>query len=113
MSFPSGFLKDRITILNRCKSIMGCEFGVDSSLVEWKNDGSVSANVTFAKGLRALNAGAMDAYCIKLVRMRWNNVVTLRSRIEFDGGIYQILPETFNADRTANEIQFSMQLVNA
>jgi hypothetical protein len=45
--------------------------------------------------------------------MRWNNIITERSRIQWQGKTYQILPETFNACRQENTIQFlCQQIVN-
>jgi head-tail adaptor len=71
----------------------------------------VWASVDFAKGKSALNAGALDAYAVKMVRMRWNSIVNERSRIQWQGKTYQIVPETFNPDRQGNTIQFLCQQV--
>ena len=38
--------------------------------------------------------------------------ISMRSRVKYDGNIYQILPETFHVDKPDNTIQFHMQLVN-
>jgi hypothetical protein len=58
-----------------------------------------------------MNAGALDAYAIKEVRTRWTDKITMRSRVKFDGQIYQIIPETFHADKMENTLQFHMQLI--
>ena len=62
---------------------------------------------------------ALRVFCLRnqssvqLERMRWNNIITERSRIQWQGKTYQILPETFNADRQGNTIQFlCQQIVN-
>jgi len=113
MSYSSGFLKDRVTILNRKEAVQG-KFGLDSAGIEWEIAAcGIHANVDWQKGKTAMNAGALDAYGVKIVRMRWNNIVTERSRIQWQGRTYQILPETFNADRQGNTIQFlCQQIVN-
>ena len=108
MSYGTSILRDVVTILNRTEAETS-KFGLDGDGIEWQEAACVHANVTWAKGTRALNAGALDAYMVKQVRMRYNSIVTLRSRIKFDGQIYQIIPETFNPDKRANTIQFMMQ----
>ena len=113
MAFTSGFLKDRITILNRKEAVQG-KIGLDSAGIEWEIAAcGIHANVDWQKGKSGMTAVAIDAYGVKIVRMRWNNIVTERSRIQWQGKTYQILPETFNADRQGNTIQFlCQQIVN-
>jgi head-tail adaptor len=112
MAYTSGLLKDRVTILNRKDAVQG-KFGLDSAGIEWENMGCVHANVDWQRGKSGMTAGALDAYGVKIVRMRWNNIVTERSRIQWHGKTYQILPETFNPDRQGNTIQFlCQQIVN-
>lgn len=110
MAYTSGLLKHRVTILNRTEAQQG-RFGLDSGGVEFEPAGKVWASVDSTKGKSALNAGALDAYAIKMVRMRWNSIVNDRSRIQYGGKVYQIVAETFNPDRQDNTIQFLMQQV--
>lgn len=110
MSYSTGLLKDRITVLNR-KAAKDGRFGLDSDGIEWEAVGCVWASVDWAKGKTALNAGAIDAYAVVLVRTRWTCDLTMRSRIEYDGTTYQILPETFHANRRENTIQFNAQAI--
>ena len=110
MGYSSGFLKDRVTILNRKEAVQG-KFGLDSAGIEWENVGCVHANVDWQKGKSGMTAGALDAYGVKIVRMRWNNIITERSRIQWQCKTYQILPETFNANRQENTIQFLCQQI--
>ncbi len=110
MAYTSGLLKHRVTILNRKEAQQG-KFGLDSAGVEFESAGTVWAGVDFAKGKSALNAGALDAYAVKMVRMRWNSIVNERSRILYGGKTYQIIAETFNPERQENTIQFLMQQV--
>ena len=112
MAFSAGFLKDIITVENRKEAVQGI-FGLDSAGIEWENMGCVHANVDWQKGKSGMTAGALDAYGVKIVRMRWNSIITERSRIQWQGKTYQILPETFNACRQENTIQFlCQQIVN-
>jgi len=112
MPYSSGFLKDRVTILNRKEAVQG-KFGLDSAGIEFEPAATVWANVDWQRGKSGMNAGALDAYGVKIVRMRWNDIITERSRIQWHGRTYQILPETFNADHQDNTIQFlCQQIVN-
>ena len=112
MAYTSGLLKHRVTILNRTEAQQG-RFGLDSSGVEFESAGTVWASVDWQKGKSAMTAGALDAYGVKIVRMRWNSIITERSRIRWHGKTYQILPETFNPDHQGNTIQFlCQQIVN-
>ena len=112
MGYTAGFLKDLVTILNRKEAQQG-KFGLDSAGIEWENMGCVHANVDWQRGKSGMTAGALDAYGVKIVRMRWNSIITERSRIQWQGRTFQILPETFDPDRQENTIQFlCQQIVN-
>lgn len=110
MAYSTGILKEHVTILNRKEAQQG-KFGLDSAGIEWENVGWVHANVDWQKGKSGMTAGALDAYGVKIVRMRWNNIINERSRIQWHGKTYQILPETFNPDRQDNTIQFLCQQI--
>ena len=110
MAYTSGLLKHRVTILNRTEAQQG-KFGLDSAGVEFEQAGTVWASVDWQKGKSGMTAGALDAYGVKIVRMRWNSIITERSRIQWQGKTYQILPDTFNPDRQGNTIQFLMQQI--
>ena len=71
------------------------------------------ANVDYARGKSAMNAGALDAYAVKIVRMRYNAtaVINERSRIKYDGRVYQIIPEMFHPNHYDDTLQFHMQLI--
>ena len=112
MGYSSGMLKYRVTILNRKEAQQG-RFGLDSAGIEFEPAGTVWASVDWQKGKSGMVAGSLDAYGVKIVRMRWNSIVTERSRIQWHGKTYQILPETFNPDHQGNTIQFlCQQIVN-
>ena len=110
MRFSTGIKDKWITILNR-KEAKTSAFGLDGEGVEWEEVESVWANITWAKGPHALNAGAIDVYLMKLVRMDYTPNVTDRSRIKYDGKIYQVLPGSLNGDAQADTIQLTMQLI--
>lgn len=111
MAYSSGFLKDIITVENR-KESQDSKWGKDGSGIEWEKTGTFHANVGWQKGVGGMNAGALDVYMVKIVRMRWTDRINARSRVVFGGNTYQIIAETFNPNREANEIQFLMQEKN-
>ena len=103
-------LRHRIKILNRTEAAAS-KFGLDSAGVEWQDCGCFWAAVDGTKGMRALSEGALDAYSVVLVRMRWNSIVNMRSRMVHNGQTYQIIPETFLPDRHEDTIQFQAQVI--
>ena len=83
MGFSSGFLNKRINILNRKQAVLG-KHGVDSSGPEWEVTAcGLHANVDYQRGKSGMNAGSLDVYAVKIVRMRWTNQVNMRSRVEY------------------------------
>lgn len=108
MAYSTGLLRDRVTILNRKEASQG-KFGLDSAGVEFEPAGTVWAEVSWAKGKQPMNAGAIDVYGVIMVRMRWNSIISERSRVIHDGKTYQILGDTFHAQRQDNVIQFHAQ----
>ena len=112
MSYSSGILEDVVTILNRKDGVAG-QFGMDSGGITWEDVGYVHASVDWTRGKQAMNAGALDVYGVIIVRMRWNGIISERSRIVHEGKTYQILGDTFHADKRGNTIQFHAQaLIN-
>lgn len=110
MGYSSGLLEDRVTVLNR-KEADTNRFGLDAAGIEWESYGIVDADVTWSKGKRAMNVGAIDAYAYILVRMRWHGIINMRSRIVYNDQQYAIIPETYHADYRDNTIQFNAQLL--
>ena len=112
MAYSAGFLHDIIQPLNRKEAVAG-KYGLDSAGIEWEEVGCLHANVDYQRGTSAMNAGALDAYAVKIVRMRYNAtaVINERSRIKYQGKVYQIIPETFNANHYEDTLQFLMQLI--
>jgi len=110
MAYTSGLLKHRVQILNRTEAQQG-RFGLDSAGIEFEPAATVWASVDWTKGKGAMNAGALDVYGVVMIRMRYNTIVNERSRILYEGKTYQIIGETFHADRQENTIQFHAQLI--
>ena len=112
MGYSAGFLHDIIQPLNRKEAVAG-KYGLDSAGIEWVDACSepLHANVDYQRGKSAMNAGSLDAYAVKIVRMRWTNVFNERSRVKYQDKTYQIIPETWNANHRENTLQFLMQLV--
>jgi head-tail adaptor len=110
MSYSAGFLHEIIIPMNR-KEAKPSKFGLDGGGVEWEEGPCLHANVDYAKGKSAMNAGSLDAYAVKIVRMRWTNVFNERSRVKYLDKTYQIIPETWNANHRENTLQFLMQLI--
>ena len=111
MPYDSGFRHEFIIPLNRKAATVG-KYGVDSGGVQWEEGTPLHANVDYNRGKRAMNAGALDAYAVKIVRMNFTDKISERSRIKYQGKIYQIMPETFNANFREDTLQFLMQQVN-
>jgi len=110
MGYSAGFLHEIIQVLNRKEAQAG-KYGLDSAGVEWEEGPCLHANVDYNRGKSAMNAGALDAYAVKIVRMRYTTCFNERSRIKYQDKVYQIIPETFNANHYENTLQFLMQLV--
>ncbi len=110
MAYSTGMMRHRITIMAPEAVTVG-KYGRGSGGQAYRADGSVWAAVDFTKGMRAQNAGAIDVYGVVMVRTRWTDRITMRCRIVYEGQTYQILPETFHADRQANTIQFNAQAI--
>ena len=110
MSYSTGILKHRLTIQNRSQSTLG-RFGKDSGGIVWEDTCTVWAAVDFSRGTHSMREGALDAYEVIVVRMRWTDKVNMRSRVKYQGNVYQILPGTFHTVFQDNIIQFNAQLI--
>lgn len=101
MGYSTGILRYRVGIY-----IKDAESAkVFGNTAEYKFVGCVWADVTWKKGQKALNEGALDDHDTVLIRMRWNNIVARDSRLQCNGVTYQI--QSFHADRQENTIQIT------
>ena len=112
MGYSAGFLHEMIQVLNRKEAVPG-DYGIDSGGIQWEEGPCLHANVDYAKGKAAMNAGALDVYAVKIVRMRYGAtaVINERSRIKYDGRVWQIIPEMFHPNHFDDTLQFHMQLI--
>ena len=99
MGYSSGMLHWMVTVYNKKEAT---KFG---GTTEYEKVACVHANVTWKKGQKALNEGALDAQDTVLIRMRWNTVVNRYSRLECEGVTYQI--QSLHADRMDNTMQIT------
>ena len=99
MPYTSDILQHRVTILNKQ---VAAGFGETTS---YQPAACVWADVTWKKGQKALNEGALDSQDTVLIRMRWNDIVTRDSRLQCDGVTYPI--QSLHADLQANTIQIT------
>ena len=110
MSYQAGFRYEIIIPMNRKAATVG-KYGVDSGGIKWEEGTPLHANVDYQRGKSAMNAGALDSYAVKIVRMNWTDKLNERSRVKYQGNVYQILPETFHEDFHEDTLQFNMQLI--
>jgi head-tail adaptor len=110
MGYSAGMRRFRITVQNRKEQTQG-KYGIDSKGIEWENTIDLWASVEWQRGKSAMREGALDAYAVVMVRINYSPQISMRSRIVWEGQIYQIIPETFHPDKQANTIQFHAQLI--
>ena len=101
MSYSSGMLNYMVAILKK-KATTDKKFGEKTA---YEQVACVHADVTWKKGQKALNEGALDAQDTVMIRMRWNNIVTRDSLLECEGVRYQI--QSLHADKRKNTIQIT------
>ena len=99
MPYSSDILQHMVTILNK-QTATG--FGETTA---YSPVGCVHADVSWKKGQKALNEGALDAQDTVLIRMRWNNIVKRDSRLQYDGVTYQI--QSMHPDRRHDTLQIT------
>lgn len=99
MGYSSGMLDKRVTILKK-KDPASLGFG---ETTKFEAAGCVWANVTWKKGQKSLNEGALDSMDTVMIRMRWNATVTRDCLLEYEGVTYQI--QSMHADPRENTIQ--------
>lgn len=101
MGYSAGILRWRVTILKK-KDAGEKAFG---ETTEYEQVACVHANLTWKKGQKSLNEGALDSIDTVMFRMRWNNIITRDCLLECDGVRYQI--QSLHADRQENTIQIT------
>ena len=99
MAYSSDILQHMVTVLNK-QTATG--FGETTAYIPVV---CVHADVSWKKGQKALNEGALDAQDTVLIRMRWNNIVKRDSRLQYDGVTYQI--QSMHPDRRHDTLQIT------
>ena len=101
MGYSTDILNHMVAILNK-KATTDKKFGEKTA---YEQVACVHADVTWKKGQKALNEGALDAVDTVMVRMRWNNIISRESRLECEGVVYQV--QSLHADRRQDTIQIT------
>jgi len=103
MAYTSGMLNKRIRIARRAAEAQS-NFGKSGQpQYEWL--GWFWANESWARGVKAMQEGALDAYDTVMFRLRWFGCIDRWCLIWYNGKFYQI--QSFNADRQQNQIQIT------
>ena len=100
----SGMRDKRVTILAK-QETDGGRFGRGATAPTWEPIATVWANVTFARGTKALRHGALDADDVIMVRSLYIRQATRDCRLQYDGRTWEI--ESFNSDYRQNELQIT------
>ena len=101
MGYSTGILNHRVVILNK-KDPDKLKFGEKA---KFEQTVCLWANVTWKKGQKALNEGALDSIDTILIRMRYTSQVTRDSLIEYEGVTYQI--QSLHSDRREDTTQIT------
>ena len=101
MGYSTSMLRWMVAILKK-KDPGERAFGAKT---EYEQVACVHANMTWKKGQKSLNEGALDSIDTVMFRMRWNNIVTRDCRLQCEGVTYQI--QSLHADRRADTIQIT------
>ena len=106
-------LKHRIRIQKYVGAQKG-KFGIGSGGPEYQDCQEVWADVSHVKGMRSMNNGALDVYGVVNVRCYYDSVrgvLDVRSRMKYQGQVYQILGETLHIDEQENTVEFKAQII--
>lgn len=99
MAYSSGILNYMVAVLKK-KDPGEKAFGAKT---KYEQVACVHTDITWKKGQKALNEGALDSIDTVMFRMRWNNIITRDCQLEHDGVTYQI--QSLHADHRENTIQ--------
>ena len=98
-------MRDRRVAILAKQETDGGRFGRGATAPTWEPIAMVWANVTFARGTKALRHGALDAYDVIMVRCHYIKRATRDCRLQYDGRTWEI--ESFNSDYRQNELQIT------
>ena len=101
MGYSTSMLKWHVAILKK-KNPGERAFGAKT---EYEQVACIHADMTWKKGQKSLNEGALDAIDTVMFRMRWNNIIDRDCLLECQGVTYQI--QSLHADKHENTIQIT------
>ena len=104
MAYSSGILNKRIAIAKNLQSTDG-EFGRGSGGIYYDIIRRTWASITFSKGTQSMRQGALDAYDILLIRMRWMKDIDRDCIIIYNHRFYAI--QSLNENFYENIIQIT------
>lgn len=114
MGYSSGMLDKKIGIWAVDRQADGATGVRGTGGVKYVCNGYVCANVKWNKGMHAMMEGALEAYDVVMIRMRWSdgNACKLDKdcRLTAEGKTYQILQ--FHDDQRENIVQIIAQETN-
>ena len=100
MAYTGGFLNRRIELFNRQESKSG-EYGREAG--EYVPDGKIWANVSWARGTRALRELSVDNFQSVMIRTDWTERIVRGTRIIVDGIMYEC--ESPHGSKAENVLQ--------
>lgn len=105
MAYSTGMLRERVEILRKVQT--AGKIGKSSGSVGFESLGTVWADVSFNRGIKAMREAALDGTDYVLVRMRYNTIANRNSYLYHDGVMYMVTE--FHRDMQDNIIQIKAQ----
>lgn len=102
MAYSTDLLDKRVEIWNREE---GAQTALGKQSGRYVCKGVAWAGLTWNKGVKAMREGALDAYDIVMVRMRWNPLVNRDTRIVCEGKTYEV--DSLNSDKGQDVMQMT------
>lgn len=98
-------LKDRVEILKKVQT--AGKIGKNSGSAGFESLGTVWADVSFNRGIKAMREAALDGTDYVIVRMRYNSIANRNCYLYHDGVMYMVTE--FKRDYQDNIIQIKAQ----
>jgi hypothetical protein len=114
MGYSSGMLDKKVGIWSVDRQADGQAGVRGTGGVKYKYNGCVCGNVKWNKGMHAMMEGALEAYDVVMIRMRWSDGKSRNldkdCRLTAEGKTYQILQ--YHDDQRENIVQIIAQETN-
>ena len=104
MAYERGFLREKLTIAKRATSQTPTA-STDTGRARYEILGTFNGNMTFNKGAKSMNEGAMDSYNYVMFRMDYRASIDEWCLIQCRGKWYQI--QSLNGDHHSNQLQIT------